>query len=165
MTVAVPADSVTDGRADEHACPECRRRVVIVGVGLGIDVGVRRWLLYDDDRRIVGRHVDNFRRGGFYLDDFVLLHDRHALVGPKVSRRIRLCPKPLDRVHQVLLLIDDRVTQSRGPVQVLVYPFDDVRVVEQSQYAAVPPLVRLELRLALALLQVARSLNDFQWIG
>ena len=156
----MPPDAIGHCRAHKHAGPKCRRRIVIIGVGRRIDIGVGDRLLHDNDAGIITGHIDNFRFGGNDLDDFFFLHDCNLFSGFKISRLVSLGTKPLHRVHHVFLLIDNGVAQVCGPVQVLVHFIDDVGVIEQTNYAAVPSLIGLQFRIGFMFFQVAGGLND-----
>ena len=88
--------------------------------------------------RVIGRYINNLRTGGFDDDDLLIDLDNLFLGRFQVARCLRLCPKLLDRPHDILLLCEERVAQFLCPVDFFAHHGKDIGEVHQGFNARVP---------------------------
>ena len=176
VVVVVPAPEAVvpvHGRGPDGAGHGAREEggggVPVVGVGIGVVayrlVGVARFI---EHLRLILRHVDDFaaRR----LDDDVLaavvlfLGHLDLVVGLDDAVGHRLLAQLLDGVENIFLLVDDRLAEKLGPVEVIGHHLDDLGIVQQRDHAAVPGGLGLEVLLGLRILEEALGLDDLQGI-
>ena len=83
------------------------------------------------DGRVIRRHVNNLRVLLFNDDHALafdsLRFDTDLLVGFQCPRVLRLVAHALDGIHHVALLCEKRVTEIRGPLNVVCQSFNYVR--------------------------------------
>jgi len=163
--VTVPVHPVRNGRADEHADKKRGCRAVIDRVGIRIDDGYRRRLLDDDNRRIILRHVYNFRIWRLDDDRLFFENDNLLVVGFQVSCSVGARADLLDRIHDVLLLGNYRLAEFPGPVKIIIHRLDHLGIVEKAKNARIPVLAGAQFGVFLFLLKKAGRLNDLQGIG
>ena len=130
---ASPAPSATTPRGS-HSQTNAKRYGHAGGV-------ISRWRIVDwriridgravDDRGIVGWDVDHFGTGGLDYDDRFVLHNfrlNFLLLGRfKIACLFRLGTHALHGVHDVRLLGQKRVSQIRGPLDIVRESFSDIR--------------------------------------
>ena len=103
---------------------------------------ILRIRLHVNHIRIVLRHINHVglcrhdANDGLFLDDLLL-----RSVG-KVARGNCLRPKSLDGIHDICRLIKKSLAQSRRPLEVLVHPFQNIRIAYERLDTVVPRLVR-----------------------
>ena len=127
-----------------------------------------------DNGRIVVRHIDRIGLGRLndddllalllFLCDLLLLGRRQLVVG------IGLRAQPLDGVHHVRLLGQDRVAELLRPVKLRAHHCEDIRRGNQRFHAVIPRLlVHRGLQFitfeVLVFLHPAIGLHDLQRIG
>jgi hypothetical protein len=108
--------------------------------------------LDDDNRRIILRHVYNFRIWRLDDDRLLFLDDDLLVVGYQVSCSVGARADLLDRIHDVLLLGDDRFAELPGPVKIIVHRLDHLGIVEKAKNARIPILAWFQLGVFLFLL-------------
>ena len=163
--MAVPIHPVRDCRADEHADEKRSYRAVIDRVGIRIDDGYRRRLLDNDNRRVILRHVYNFRIWRLDDDRLFFENDNLLVVGFQVSCSVGARADLLDRIHDVLLLGNYRLAEFPGPVKIIIHRLDHLGIVEKAKNARIPVLAGAQFGVFLFLLKKAGRLNDLQGIG
>jgi hypothetical protein len=163
--VIVPTQAVRDCRADEHAGKKSSCRTVIHRVGIRIDDGCRCGLLDDDNRRIILRHVYNFRIWRLDDDRLLFLDNDLLVVRYQVACSVGARADLLDRIHDVFLLADNRSAELPGPVKIIVHRLDHLGIVEKAKNARIPILARFQLGVFVSLLKKTGGLDNLQRIG
>jgi hypothetical protein len=83
------------------------------------------------NRRVVRRHIDDFRIRLFYYNDLFILNrlglNIHLLIVLQRSSPLSLSSHALNRIHDVALLRQEGVAQIGGPLNVIGQEFDDIR--------------------------------------
>jgi hypothetical protein len=119
------AHGQTDAKRDCACCNHCSRRWWIVNWWIRIS----RCAVYN--RRVIGRHVNNFRIRLFDHNHFLALNDLRLhfllLVRRQRPRVLRLIPHTLDRVHHVFLLGQKCISEIGGPLNIVGQAFHNVR--------------------------------------
>ncbi len=98
------------------------------------------------------RHVYNFRIWRLDDDRLLFLDDDLLVVGYQVSCSVGARADLLDRIHDVLLLGDDRFAEFPGPVKIIVHRLDHLGIVEKAKNARIPILAWFQLGVFLFLL-------------
>ncbi len=178
--VAAPVAVAPDGCADRHAGAEreqARRRDVPRRISIHRGV-VRRWVggwrcAVDGLRAVLG-NVHDLRVRGLDPDDLLLLDD---LAGDDLLLRrlegtglVCLRPHPLDRVEDLVLLVEEGIPQILRPVEIVRHALEQVGKARERLHARVPVLAleRLVEGLALqtrVLRAPASSLDHLEGIG
>ena len=134
------AETEADARAD-HAGPDIAGPII-----RPIGRRIRRIIPGAvDNAGIVIRHIDRVRLRGLDCDDLpsilLLRHDRLLRGRDELVVRLRLQTKPLDCIHDVGLLGENRVAKLLGPVELIAHQFEHVRRRRQRFDAVVPALL------------------------
>jgi hypothetical protein len=112
--------------------------------------------------RLVVGHVDNvvlYRRN---LYRAFVLRNELVIITLEIAGRIRLIPELLNGGNYIGLLSNYRLTETPGPVEILIQEFDNLGVIEQGNDGIVPVLVRLKCRVVLEILQEPGSFDHLQ---
>ncbi len=111
------------------------------------------------DLGIVYRDINYFglRRN----DPDVSIIDNHLLLraGKQVAGSARVLTQELDRVHDVIGLVDERLSQGNGPVVFLVHHVEHVGIVRHSLDADIPVLT-VNLGISSVLVDIPRGFID-----
>src|SRR3954470_8690820 len=99
---------------------------------------IERGPIHIDDARLVLRDVDDIRLRG-YDSNYIWGHENLLL------RRVDECaggaslrPEPLNRVHDISGLGEERLADLPRPLEIVVEPFEDVGVKRERFHAVVP---------------------------
>jgi hypothetical protein len=112
-----------------------RLRVIVID-------GLR--LIYNNAFGFVIRNVDHFLICRLDFDDAVLVADGLIFITLQIAGRVSSVTKCLNSCNHVRLLRDDGLTQSPGPVDVLVHEFNDFRIIQECRNGIVPILIGLQ---------------------
>jgi hypothetical protein len=163
------ADRQADAERDRAGRDDgARRNRRIVDRRVGVD---RRAV---DDYRVVGRNIDDLRVRRLDDDDRLLLDDLRLdrLLLGRLERPgpLGLLAHPLDGIHDVGLLREERVAEFGGPLDVVPEALDDVGQRRHRLDARVPRLLRdlVSQRLvfqARVLREPLLELDDLERIG
>ena len=162
--VAIAAPRRADRGAPDHAGGHRgagRVRVVVRRVRRRV-IAPRGGAVHDDGRRVVLRNVDHLRIRRLDDDDLLLRLHHLLRVRLQVAGRLRLAPEDLHGLEHRALVGDDRLAERAGPVEVVAHHLDDVRIVQQRLHRVVPLVVDRQLRIGLALVEIAVGLDDLQ---
>ena len=94
-----------------------------------------------DERGIVIRDVDHVGIAVTHDDRAFLAHHPHVLGLFQVARLVGPLAQGLDGVHDLFLLREEGVTQTSGPLEVLIHAVQDLREGEHGLHAGIPGLV------------------------
>lgn len=136
QTIAAPIEAEVQPRTG--AAAETKRDGAVISTDRRLDPAVHNF-------RHVLRHVNNLRISRENSDEILL--GVHLLLRRALQRATRpgLNAKPLDRIHHVFLLIQERRTNCVRPVKLFIHHFQGIRKPRESLYAGVQPHL-IELR-------------------
>lgn len=97
-------------------------------------------LLVKDLGRHVARHINAIWIGRQDFDIAVIIDDLLLRGGLQVAQVIGGHAEALDGIHDVLLLILEGLAKLRGPIQVIVHPFQNIRIMRERNDALVEGL-------------------------
>jgi hypothetical protein len=166
----MPVAVVGDGRANGHPDPKADDGSGGSGPRRRRSVGNGRTVLRDiNDFRLRGLDLDdgvgddhNFLLNGLF--DHSIGDDHHLLrSGLEIAGLLRFAAQGLDRVHNILLLIQEGLSEGGRPIQVIVHFVNDRREPGHSFNVGIPRLL-VELGQIVGVLYKARCLHDFQRI-
>ena len=134
-------------------------------LGDSFDRRQRHGLRGEHRRRVIGRHED-LRLVRRQNDDQSRAagHDL-LLVGHQHARHIGLEAHLLDRSLHVLELVQDRLAERLGPVELRVHAGENIGIVQQADDARVPVRIRLQLGLLGQLAEEAVGRDDLDREG
>jgi hypothetical protein len=168
---AAPGSTHSQANAErDRARRYYRARRGVIDRRIGVD---RRAV---NHRRVVRRNVNHLRVRLLNNNDFLALNNPRLnvllLVVSQCSRSFGFGPHTLNGIHHVLLLRKKRITEIRGPLNVVSQTFDYVRQRSHRLNARIPWLL-LDCFAQLLLvfpqagvsLQPLLQLNDLQRVG
>ncbi len=142
-----------------------RVRIVVDRIRIWVVVIDRTRLINHDLGRFVIRHINDFLADRYDLDDTIIIRNGLILIGLEIAGSVGSIPKSLDCSNHVSLLTNNGVTESPGPVDILIHHLNDIRVIQQGDDRFVPLIVRLEIAIGFEEFQESRRLNDLERIG
>lgn len=94
-----------------------------------------------DILRLIDRHINDVWIRGQDFDLTVIIHHLRLRRRNQVAVVLGGNAQALDRIHHCLLLVQKRLPEFDGPIQVIVHVTEDRRITRERLHAGIPRLL------------------------